>query len=1142
MATDRNQLIVQGVIDSLTTWGATGWAWIPDLPDEKLKIQAVINGEVVGSATANELRADLVREGKGGTGHCGFTLTFKRELFGEQTPTLEAIGQSVTASLTAVERSSVIGFVDRLNSLEAYGWAWMPALPDRALEIEAVLDERVIGRAIANHLRPDLASSGRGTGRYGFHLSFDFPMISGSVPAIKAKTEEGSVQLQCIENAFLAAPEEKLTGRTGSVESCSGYIVSGWAWDSSAADERLLIDIFIDEENIGTVAAEWFREDLLAAGIGDGRHAFYFESSRYLDGRSVSVRFAIDGARLANIATGQQHDPKDSGLDDLPLVDSGINLVSLKEKHYPDAPIIASQQLRRDVADWSDEIASHFDANWYRETYLADSKDDAAALNHFLDVGIYNEQDPHILFSSKWYTQRYLSSKSETTPAILHYIKEGANNGLNPHPLFHVNWYSNQFSDFSSFCGTPLQHFIKVGTAKGISCTPIFDSTWYRRTYLTDQDTSKNAFIHYMRFGAAQGNNPNAFFDVDFYLQQFPTLTQNDHNLLVHYLESGAEKGADPSIRFKTSAYLEANPDVQRAKRNPLEHFMRSGRQEGRSPLGEQSNRNSPNAMSSIFSRFGGQEYGPVEKVLSYASSIVLPSRPPSLCVHVHLFHTDLADEISLYLDNIQMPYTLMMSVREGDHFDWAKHFTSRHAHIEQCLLKRVPNRGRDVAPWVTAFADEILHHELFFHCHTKKSEYDPRFASWRRYLIHNTLGSKSLVNEIVTLFDTDTRLGLIYPAYFPELSAQPSWGGNRDKARILYERLGAVLPERCPDYPAGSFFWARVELLRPLLTCGLGIDDFDLEAAQIDGTLAHSIERMLGHFGQFVGMTSLCVTADVGYNLTDFWDTKRRDKTLQPSSITYSHPPHIEALGDNRRVVVYTCITGGFDELVEPMFVHSDVDYVIFSDHDLPQSPYFKKRECQYVDPNPRRTARYVKTHPHIILREYDVAIWLDANIMFKTSLTPFLKIIQDSGADIGVVYHTIRSGFIEEAAECARIGADERDVLEDQTSKYKADAISNDNLIETNFFIALLSRPNVRRFFDVWWAEICRFSLRDQVSVNYALSLSGASTTALLPKGRSVRDDGRFLIFEHKVVDRKPIVEFVQNYQTAFPNQKVN
>src|SRR5262249_33864753 len=68
------------------------------------------------------------------------------------------------------------GHVDRLTRWGAVGWAWLPHSPDEAVLVEAIHEGVVIGRTAANRMREDLAAHGKGTGKYGFELSFDQPV------------------------------------------------------------------------------------------------------------------------------------------------------------------------------------------------------------------------------------------------------------------------------------------------------------------------------------------------------------------------------------------------------------------------------------------------------------------------------------------------------------------------------------------------------------------------------------------------------------------------------------------------------------------------------------------------------------------------------------------------------------------------------------------------------------------------------------------------------------------------------------------------------------------------------------------------------------------------------------------------------
>lgn len=71
----------------------------------------------------------------------------------------------------------------------------------------------------------------------------------------------------------VVAPQSPLLF-TGSLDGISGPDVGGWAWNPEMPDLAVMVELSADDKPFVRVGAGEFREDLLAANIGDGRHAF----------------------------------------------------------------------------------------------------------------------------------------------------------------------------------------------------------------------------------------------------------------------------------------------------------------------------------------------------------------------------------------------------------------------------------------------------------------------------------------------------------------------------------------------------------------------------------------------------------------------------------------------------------------------------------------------------------------------------------------------------------------------------------------------------------------------------------------------------------------------------------------------------
>jgi lipopolysaccharide biosynthesis protein len=208
----------------------------------------------------------------------------------------------------------------------------------------------------------------------------------------------------------------------------------------------------------------------------------------------------------------------------------------------------------------------------------------------------------------------------------------------------------------------------------------------------------------------------------------------------------------------------------------------------------------------------------------------------------VHLYHTELWQEITQYLDNID-EIQLFVSLTEGAGDGFHAQILSDYPEAE---VRYFPNRGRDMGPFI-----EFLREGVFDSCdivckiHSKRSPHRVDGDDWRRRLLAELLGSANLVQQVRRRFAEQATLGLLGPAD-ALTDSDEYWGSNRERVLELGARMDCTKEESKLNFFAGSMFWFRPTALRPLKQLGLTLQDFEPEAGQVDGTLAHALERTI--------------------------------------------------------------------------------------------------------------------------------------------------------------------------------------------------------------------------------------------------------------------------------------------------------
>lgn len=190
-----------------------------------------------------------------------------------------------------------------------------------------------------------------------------------------------------------------------------------------------------------------------------------------------------------------------------------------------------------------------------------------------------------------------------------------------------------------------------------------------------------------------------------------------------------------------------------------------------------------------------------------------------------------------------------------------------------------------------------------------------------------------------------------------------------------------------------------------------------------------------------------------------------------------------------NQRIVLYTCIIGGYDDLLEPSFIDPSLEFVCISDRPPPQGSVWRYVPVKTYFGDKAAINRYVKMHPHDYFHDADISIYIDGNIRIVSSPA---ALAQDamSHAPIALYQHFSRNCIYAEAEECAAVGHAWFWRIYAQMNRYRRDRyLAGNGLYEGNIIIRQHNRPEIIRLMDLWWAEYHHGVRRDQLSLPYLI-----------------------------------------------------
>lgn len=197
------------------------------------------------------------------------------------------------------------------------GWACNTSDHNHKPLIEVRSGETVLWQTHATQRREDLVTAGIGNGECAFTLVPKASALNKAITAVDIYIDgmlaQSNLPLTMAPPETVAPAPSPMPGYGLHLDHYDAQIVRGWVHKDGDDDHRATVEIRSGETVIATGIAEQFREDLLAANIGDGAYCFALtpnlalftstecECSLYVDGVLTGVEPFVLQADQASI-------------------------------------------------------------------------------------------------------------------------------------------------------------------------------------------------------------------------------------------------------------------------------------------------------------------------------------------------------------------------------------------------------------------------------------------------------------------------------------------------------------------------------------------------------------------------------------------------------------------------------------------------------------------------------------------------------------------------------------------------------------------------------------------------------------------------------------------------------------------------
>ena len=264
--------VLRGLLERVHRARISGWAFDPASPDTPVALVVLANGAEIGRVVAELYRSDLADAGIGDGYHAfelivpgGLTAGMRHEIevrhaadwsllpgspwVWEPAAAAPDRQQPHPPSAALPPLGALRGTLDACDRTRISGWTQDSADPERRVGLVITVNDRVIGRMLANSYRGDLETAGIGDGRHAFELTIPGGLSGLQAWEIRVEREADGAELPGSPITLPAANEFD----AGIEEDFAGILANAAA---GAAEDRALAFLTRQTDRLLTRRAE----------------------------------------------------------------------------------------------------------------------------------------------------------------------------------------------------------------------------------------------------------------------------------------------------------------------------------------------------------------------------------------------------------------------------------------------------------------------------------------------------------------------------------------------------------------------------------------------------------------------------------------------------------------------------------------------------------------------------------------------------------------------------------------------------------------------------------------------------------------------------------------------------------------------